>query len=227
MSSVDDLMPRLPELLALDDDDFGRRFRDSAIKRTKRRGLLRNAAVALGNTRNPDAVAPSRARSQTESEPLIRSHAAWALGRSEESRRDAHSSVRSAIATPRCAERLRRARNEIDRQAVVKAFAQGKTVTNGAHAMNDARREFATLAAKEPIPLARGALLIAKEEYPDLDIDQYLDKLAALAREAEPIVSAGNDTIERIQLLSHFLFEQKGFEGNRRELRRPAQLVSE
>ncbi len=80
--------------------------------------------------------------------------------------------------------------------------------------MNDTRREFATIAAREPVPLARGALLIAKEEYPELDIDAYLDKLAALAREAEPIVRAGADTIERIQLLSHFLFEQKGFEGN-------------
>ena len=80
--------------------------------------------------------------------------------------------------------------------------------------MNDARREFAMLAAREPVPLARGALLIAKEEYPDLDLDAYQDKLAALAREAEPIVRAGADTVERIQLLSHFLFEQKGFEGN-------------
>ncbi len=80
--------------------------------------------------------------------------------------------------------------------------------------MNDARREFATIASKEPVPLARGALLIAKEEYPSLDIDEYLDKLATLAREAEPIVRAGEDTVERVQLLSHFLFELKGFEGN-------------
>src|SRR5271156_3716384 len=80
--------------------------------------------------------------------------------------------------------------------------------------MNDARREFAKLAANEPVPLARGALLIAKEEYPDLDIEEYLDKLATLAREAEPIVRAGEDTVERVQLLSHFLFGLKSFEGN-------------
>lgn len=80
--------------------------------------------------------------------------------------------------------------------------------------MNDTRREFVTLCAREPVPLARGALLIAKEEYPELDIDAYLDKLATLAREAEPIVRAGADTVERVQLLSHYLFEQKGFEGN-------------
>src|SRR5262249_47950824 len=39
--------------------------------------------------------------------------------------------------------------------------------------------------------------------------------LAALAREAEMVVKMGDDTIEKIQLLSHFLFEQKGFEGSR------------
>ncbi|HVN28464.1 MAG TPA: transglutaminase-like domain-containing protein, partial [Candidatus Binataceae bacterium] len=85
----------------------------------------------------------------------------------------------------------------------------------------DIRRDFASLAAREPIPLARGALLIAQEEYPGLDIDAYLDKLATLAREAEMVVKMGNDTIEKIQLLSHFLFEQKGFEGNREEYADP------
>src|SRR6202451_4785810 len=97
---------------------------------------------------------------------------------------------------------------------LVKASAQSTAVTSGDNAMNDARREFSTLAAKEPVPLARGALLIAKEEYPSLDIDEYLDKIATLAREAEPIVRAGEDTVERVPLLSHFLFELKGFEGN-------------
>jgi epoxyqueuosine reductase len=77
---VDDRLPRLPELLALDDEQFGMRFTVSAVKRAKRRGLLRNVAVALGNTRNPDAVAPLVRSLETESEPLIRSHAAWAVG---------------------------------------------------------------------------------------------------------------------------------------------------
>jgi regulator of sirC expression with transglutaminase-like and TPR domain len=85
----------------------------------------------------------------------------------------------------------------------------------------DIRRDFALLAAREPIPLARGALLIAQEEYPELDIEKYLEKLAALSREAEMVVKMGNDTIEKIQLLSHFLFEQKGFEGNREEYADP------
>src|SRR5215469_2516985 len=81
--------------------------------------------------------------------------------------------------------------------------------------MNDARREFSMLASREPVPLARGALLIAKEEYPELNVDHYVDRLSELAREAEPIVNSGDDTVEKVQLLSHFLFEQKGFEGNK------------
>ncbi len=86
---------------------------------------------------------------------------------------------------------------------------------------DDARREFITIASREPVPLARGALLIAKEEYPALDVDHYLNLITELAREAEPIVHAGSDTVERIQLLSHFLFEQKGFHGNRDEYSDP------
>ncbi|HEX4210863.1 MAG TPA: tRNA epoxyqueuosine(34) reductase QueG [Candidatus Binataceae bacterium] len=77
----DALMPSLAELLALDPEGFSRRFRSSAIKRTKRRGLLRNAAIALGNSGNPAAV-PILARVlEREPEPLVRSHAAWAIGR--------------------------------------------------------------------------------------------------------------------------------------------------
>src|SRR5215831_14955602 len=74
------LMPRLPELLALDDASFGRRFGKSAIKRAKRRGLLRNAAVVLGNTGNRDAVPALAEVLEREPETLVRSHAAWALG---------------------------------------------------------------------------------------------------------------------------------------------------
>jgi epoxyqueuosine reductase len=77
----DALMPFLPELMALDDDGFRRRFGNSAVARTRRRGLLRNAAVVLGNSGNRDAI-PVLARSLgEETEPLVRSHAAWALGR--------------------------------------------------------------------------------------------------------------------------------------------------
>lgn len=87
--------------------------------------------------------------------------------------------------------------------------------------MSSAREEFTKLAASEPIPLARGALLIAKEEYPALDIDQCLERIAELAREAAPSVDAGADTVQKIQLLSEFLFANKGFDGNREQFGDP------
>ena len=66
--------------MALDDDGFRRRFATSAVTRAKRRGLLRNAAVVLGNSGNRDAVAVLARSLEDETEPLVRGHAAWALG---------------------------------------------------------------------------------------------------------------------------------------------------
>jgi epoxyqueuosine reductase len=72
--------PALIPLLALDEDGFRERFRHSPIKRAKRRGLLRNVCVALGNIGDPIAV-PALIRALEDAEPLVRGHAAWALGR--------------------------------------------------------------------------------------------------------------------------------------------------
>ena len=72
--------PDLKELLALDQESFSRRFRKSPIKRTKRRGLLRNTAVVLGNVGGADDV-PALGVALSDDEPLVRQHAAWALGR--------------------------------------------------------------------------------------------------------------------------------------------------
>jgi epoxyqueuosine reductase len=72
---------QLPELLALSDDGFLERFRHSPIRRAKRRGLLRNVAVALGNTGGYEALQPLADCLAQEREPLVRGHAAWALGR--------------------------------------------------------------------------------------------------------------------------------------------------
>ncbi len=72
--------PSLPELLALNQEEFTARFRHSPLKRAKRRGLLRNAAVALGNAGDRRAV-PVLVQALADEEPLVRAHAAWALGR--------------------------------------------------------------------------------------------------------------------------------------------------
>lgn len=89
--------PSLPQLLALDDQAFRTRFRFSALWRTRRRGLLRNAAIALGNwlregaaghtasspksaTHPRERAESSLRRSLQDVEPLVRGAAAWALG---------------------------------------------------------------------------------------------------------------------------------------------------
>ena len=65
-------------LMQLDEEGFRTRFRKSPVKRIKRRGLLRNVAVALGNSGRPEAV-PVLTEALADPEPLIRSHAVWAL----------------------------------------------------------------------------------------------------------------------------------------------------
>ena len=72
--------PPLLEDLRLTQEAFSRKFRGSPIKRTKRRGYLRNIAVALGNRADPAAV-PALRQALQDVEPLVRAHAAWALGR--------------------------------------------------------------------------------------------------------------------------------------------------
>ncbi len=68
------------ELLALDEAAFRRRFRHSPLGRPRRAGLLRNAALVLGN--QPVAAAlPALSRALSDPEPLVRGAAAWALGR--------------------------------------------------------------------------------------------------------------------------------------------------
>ncbi len=71
--------PDLIGLLAITEEEFRERFRRSPIKRTKRRGLLRNVCVALGNSRDVRAV-PALIKALHDDEALIRGHAAWALG---------------------------------------------------------------------------------------------------------------------------------------------------
>lgn len=69
----------LIELFQLDDEDFRKRFRHTPLWRAKRRGILRNAAIVLGNQRAVLAV-PALIRGLNDDEPLIRGACAWALG---------------------------------------------------------------------------------------------------------------------------------------------------
>jgi epoxyqueuosine reductase len=66
-------------LFAMSDADFRTRFRHSPIWRTKRRGLLRNAAMVLGNQRYRDGM-PALVNGLRDDEALVRGACAWALG---------------------------------------------------------------------------------------------------------------------------------------------------
>jgi epoxyqueuosine reductase len=75
-----DARPRLEELLALNEDGFRARFRNTAVWRSRRSGLLRNVCIALGNIADRASV-PALATALDDADPLVRGHAAWALGR--------------------------------------------------------------------------------------------------------------------------------------------------
>jgi epoxyqueuosine reductase len=71
------------ELLGLDEAQFRRRFRDTALWRTKRQGLLRNAAIVLGNTGGLGAI-PALENAMADPDPVIGEAARWASGRIRE-----------------------------------------------------------------------------------------------------------------------------------------------
>ncbi len=68
------------DLLTLDEAAFRARFRGTPVLRAKRRGLVRNACVAAGNSGDPALIPPLIAL-LADPEPLVRGHAAWALRR--------------------------------------------------------------------------------------------------------------------------------------------------
>lgn len=73
--STPDLLP----ILEMDQETFSKKYRNSPIKRAKLGGLQRNACIALGNNGDPRAI-QALTNVLLGSEPLVRSHAAWALG---------------------------------------------------------------------------------------------------------------------------------------------------
>ncbi|HEY9450447.1 MAG TPA: HEAT repeat domain-containing protein [Gemmatimonadaceae bacterium] len=67
------------EILEMSQEEFTAAFRHSPMKRAKLRGLKRNAAVVLGNIGTLEDV-PVIQQAIDDPEPLVREHAAWALG---------------------------------------------------------------------------------------------------------------------------------------------------
>lgn len=70
----------LADLFSLGDDEFRQRFRKTPLWRTRRRGILRNAAIVLGNQSDTVGL-PALRLGLNDHEPIVRGASAWALGR--------------------------------------------------------------------------------------------------------------------------------------------------
>jgi epoxyqueuosine reductase len=71
-------LPTLTEELRLTSTEFNRRFKKSPVKRAKRRGYLRNVAVAIGNISDKKDL-PALEKATEDDEPMVREHAKWAI----------------------------------------------------------------------------------------------------------------------------------------------------
>ena len=74
--------PILAELLALDEETWSKWVRGTAVKRARYQGLMRNALVAAGNSRDPN-LRPAVVRHARGSDALLAEHARWALAQIE------------------------------------------------------------------------------------------------------------------------------------------------
>jgi hypothetical protein len=92
--------PSLVALLetALNEAAWGSFSRGSAIRRSGRAGFARNVCVGLGNWGSLDAV-PVLSRALSDAEPLVRAHAAWALGRVGSAEARSAMSARASVET--------------------------------------------------------------------------------------------------------------------------------
>jgi epoxyqueuosine reductase len=110
------------DLIALFDLDaaaFRERFRQTPLWRPKRRGLLRNAAIALGNRPTPAALS-ALCRGLNDDEPLVRGACAWALGRYSQP------AAREALEHRRRCETDGEVRREIDAALVPSVLRAGR-----------------------------------------------------------------------------------------------------
>jgi epoxyqueuosine reductase len=106
--SLDNAFPSLQLLAEMDVEQFREIYRGTAVKRAKRAGLARNAAVALGNSGDPGAEPILQRMLYHHDTPLARGHAAWGLGQL------LGSAARGTLARARAMERDDYVREELD-----------------------------------------------------------------------------------------------------------------
>ena len=91
--------PPLEWLASLSEEEFRRAFRRSPIQRARYRGMLRNAAVAMGNSRL-ERFRPLLERLAEHPDPMVQEHARWALGQLQETKQQPDSQQAKDAGTP-------------------------------------------------------------------------------------------------------------------------------
>jgi epoxyqueuosine reductase len=81
--------PALDWLAEMSEEEFREKFRGSPIRRTKRSGLRRNAAIAMGNSRRPEFI-PTLEKLAAESDESLAESARWAIAQLRKSSREPH-----------------------------------------------------------------------------------------------------------------------------------------
>jgi epoxyqueuosine reductase len=113
-------------LFALDEAAFRARFRQTPLWRAKRRGILRNAAIVLGNQPDPAAI-PALMIGLNDIEPIVRGACAWALGQFNSA------AAEEALAARRAVETDRAVVDEIDVVADRQASTLARSEANRRH----------------------------------------------------------------------------------------------
>jgi epoxyqueuosine reductase len=75
----ENLAPDLKSLAGISADEFRERFKNSPVGQATRDVIVRNVMVALGNSRSLSAI-PILEKALADVSPMVRAHAAWALG---------------------------------------------------------------------------------------------------------------------------------------------------
>lgn len=123
----------LAELFALDETAFRQRFRHTPLWRPKRRGILRNAALVLGNQR-ASAALPALLHGLGDDEPLVRGACAWALGQFDDPR------ALDALRARRAVETDPLVLSEVDAATATTLVRRGSKVTGVEHSSTVAGR---------------------------------------------------------------------------------------
>lgn len=81
----------------------------------------------------------------------------------------------------------------------------------------DWRTRFERVVAEgnESLDIAEGALIIAADEYPELDVEKYLTALGTMAEHVRNHLPGNGDPRKTVGVLNRYLFDELGFSGNR------------